>query len=92
MKVSCRICSIADLHPTFSFMTTAEISFYQTRNISEKNFSQKKRNPSHGADYYVIEWIFFKLNLTNLTNHRSVTGPLVSLFEGTRAGHTRSLG
>ena len=42
MKVSCRICSIADLHPTFSFMTTAEISFYQTRNISEKNFSQKK--------------------------------------------------
>ena len=62
MEVSCRICSIADLHPTFPFMTTAEISFYKTRNISEKNFLQNKKNPLHGADYYVIEYNFFGPN------------------------------
>ena len=66
MKVSCRTCSIADLHPTFSFMTTAEISFYQTRNISEKNFSHKKK---HGADYYVIEWIFFIVIIDQSQDH-----------------------
>lgn len=59
IEVSCRICNGADLHPTFSLMTSVENNFHQTRNISEKNFLQNKRNPLQGADYYVIEYNFF---------------------------------
>ena len=62
IEVSCRICNGADLHLTFSFMTSVENNFHRTRNISEKNFLQNKKNPLHGADYYVIEYNFFGPN------------------------------